>query len=259
MKVNLRINHFFSWQWLLPVFILVFISYAWQTWRPVPLSAEELKSDSYIIQFGNFNTTSGEKSSASYNVTDTVGQTGSGPFGAYGSSGYFVGGGFQYIYQIDTFRFTISKIAIDLGTLTPGVHNTGSHTLTITTKGAGGYTIYAYELHPLRTLGGVDVIPDTTCDAGTCTDTTAQVWITPTIPGFGFNMTGDDIPADFVNSNYFRPFADISAADTMQVVMSSANIANQRQSTVTYKAGVSGSQAAGSYQTGVVYVAVPGY
>jgi hypothetical protein len=224
-----------------------------------PIWAERLESDSYVIQFGNFNMTSGEKSSSSYNVTDTVGQTGAGPFGSYGSSSYFVGSGFQYIYQIDTFGFRLSSVAIDLGTLTPNVHSTASHNIGITTRGAGGYTVYAYELHPLRHSNGTTTIADTTCNAGTCTQTTAGVWTTQTIPGFGFNMSGNDVAADFTNSTYFRQFADRSSAETMQAIMSSSNIAANRVATVTYKAGVSGNQAAGNYQTGVVFVAVPGY
>lgn len=221
--------------------------------------AERLESDSYVIQFGNFNMTAGEKSSASYNVTDTVGQTGAGPFGQYGSSGYFVGSGFQYIYQIDQFSFSISKINIELGLLTAGTHNTDAHNLTITTKGAGGYTIYAYETRPLRNDDGVSIIPNTTCDAGTCTYSTAGLWQNVLIGGFGYNMSGNDIPVDFTNSNYYRPFANREASEPMQVVMSSTNIANARQSTVTYKGGLFGSETAGKYETSVVYVAVPGY
>lgn len=224
-----------------------------------PVFAENLESSSYRIQFGNFNVTSGEKSSASYNVTDTVGQTGSGPYGQYGVSGYFVGSGFQYIYQIDNFRFAISKIGIDLGTLSPGIHNTDSHTLTITTRGAGGYRVYAYEAHPLLHSNGVASIPDTTCDAGTCSYTTAQLWTNLTKTGFGFNMTGSDIPADFTNANYFRQFADASAAEPMQTVMSSPDVAINKSATVTYKAGASGSQAEGNYSTYIVFVAVPGF
>lgn len=223
------------------------------------VKAERLESDSYVIQFGNFNVTSGEKASSSYNVTDTVGQVGSGPYGQYGSSDYFVGGGFQYIYQIDDFSFSISQTAIDLGVLTPNIHNTASHNLTITTRGAGGYTVYAYELHPLRHSSGSYTIPDTTCNAGTCNQVTAGVWTTTSIPGFGYNMTGQDINPDFVDSTYYKQFADNSLVEAMQPVMLSTNIGTNRTSTVTYKAGVSGSQAAGNYQTGIVYVAVPGY
>lgn len=221
--------------------------------------AENLESSSYRIQFGNFNITAGEKSSSSYNVTDTVGQTGAGPYGQYGVSGYFVGSGFQYIYQIDQFSFRISKLNISLGALSPAVHNTDAHNIAVTTRGAGGYRIYAYEGHPLRHQNGSDFIPNTTCDSGSCTTTTAAAWINQNIAGFGYNMTGNDIPTDFTNSTYYRPFANTAAAEPMQIVMSSVNTALNRTATVTYKAGVTGNQAAGDYSTYVVFVAVPGY
>lgn len=224
-----------------------------------PAWADRLESNSYFVTFGNFNVTSGEKSSASYNVTDTVGQVANGPYGQYGSSTYFVGGGFQYIYQIDSFAFTISDVSVELGAINPNTHNSATHDLTITTRGAGGYIIYAYEEHPLRHNNGSTDIPDTSCDAGGCTISNAEVWSNTSIPGFGFNMSGNDIPADFTDSTYFRPFADDESADPMQIVMSSSNIANARTSTVTYKAGVSGTQAAGNYQTNIRFVAVPGY
>ncbi len=225
---------------------------------PVAL-AERFDSASYTIQFGNFNITSGEKSSATYTVTDTVGQTGAGPYGAIGSGSYFVGGGFQYIYPLRDFEFSLSSLSIDLGTLIPGVHANGSHTMTVTTRGASGYTVYAYADHGLRHQDGVTIIPHTTCDAGTCTTSTAALWSNQAIPGFGYNMTGQDIPTDFTTSSYFRPFADESLAQPMQVVMSSPDLALDNVATITYKAGIPGSQAAGSYSTVVNFVAVPAY
>jgi hypothetical protein len=72
-------------------------------------------------------------------------------------------------------------------------------------------------------------------------------------------MSGSDIPADFVNTNYFRQFADASAPETMQIVMSSPSVALNKTATVTYKAGVIGNQAAGNYETNIVFIAVPGY
>ena len=71
----------------------------------IDVLAETLESSSYVIQFGNFNVTSGEKSNSNYAVTDTVGQTGAGPYGQLGSSTYFVGSGFQYIYPFDQYQF----------------------------------------------------------------------------------------------------------------------------------------------------------
>ncbi len=225
----------------------------------MPALAERLESGSYVIQFGNLNISSGEQSGASYNVTQSVGQIAAGPYGQYGSSNYFVGGGFQYIYQIPKFRFIISDINLDLGTLTTGVHNTATNTLEIRTNGGSGYAIYAYELHPLRHSNGTANIPDTTCDAGTCSQATAAVWTNQNIPGFGFNIAGDDIPVDFINTTYFRQFANDEGAEAMQPVMSSTDVARLDIGTVTYKAGPPGGIDAGNYQTGIVYVAVPGY
>lgn len=259
---HLTLHHRWSVMVALPSSIIMFVL-AMGVLGVIPdrSHAERLESESYVIQFGNFNMTAGKKTSGtgSYTVTDTVGQTGAGPFGQYGSSSYFVGSGFQYIYQISTFGFSISRTAIDLGELTPGIHNTGSHTVTIRTKGAGGYTLYAYELYPLRHSNGTDTIPDTTCDAGDCTQIAAGVWVDQDIPGFGFNVTGTDKKADFVDNTYFRQFANDSASEAMQPIMSSTDVADNSTGTITYKAGVSGTTAAGNYQTGVVFVAVPGY
>jgi hypothetical protein len=224
-----------------------------------PALAERLESNSYVIQFGNFNIGSGGGDTASYGLTYTIGQTAPGPFGEYGSSSYFIGSGFQYIYQIQTFGFSIDNTAIDLGELTVGVHNSAANKLTITTRGAGGYTIYAYEQTPMTHSNGSSTIADTTCDAGTCTQAIAGVWTDQDIPGFGFNVVGDDAAADFLDGTYFRQFADDSTAEDMQVIMSDTDIASSEQATVTYKIGIDGNQAAGNYQTGVVYVAVPGY
>lgn len=235
---------------------ILFLSTALQ---PQLTQADRFDSANYTIQFGNFNITSGEKSSANYNVTDTVGQTGAGPYGGMGTNSYFIGGGFQYIYPLRDFEFSLSSLEIDLETLLPGAPVSKNHTMTVTTRGAGGYKVYAIADHSLRHSDGSTTIPATTCDAGTCTITTAQLWTNDNIPGFGYNMTGQDIPTDFSTAAYFRPFADASLSQAMQVVMSSANLAIDHVATVTYKAGVSGSQAAGRYSTTVKYVAVPAY
>lgn len=218
--------------------------------------AENMSSDSYQIQFGNFNVTSGQKSSSSYSVTDTVGQIAPGEFTG---TGYVVKAGFQYIYPFKTFSFKISKLTIALGDLTYGSFNTDSHTLIVDTDGAGGYAVRAFETHPLRLQNGTTTIPDTTCDAGTCSETTAQVWTDATNPGFGFNMTGDDVAADFVNSTYFRQFANLAGAESMQTIMSGSSMSTNRNATVTYKVAPQGNQEAGNYETLVVFTAIPTY
>ncbi len=239
---------------LIPLGLLLCLIYLQ---HPAQVLADRLESNSYIIQFGNFNVTSGEKSNANFKVTDTVGQTADGPFS---NSNYFVGSGFQYIYQIGEFAFSISDLGINFGDLIINNDTTDAHTLTISTRGASGYNVYAYEHHPLRhTADGVSTISDTTCDNNDCDQTAAKIWITQGKYGFGFNISGDDIPADFINTDYYRQFADNSLAESMQPVMSSSSAVTNHQATIKYKVQVGPNQAAGTYQTHIVFVAVPGY
>jgi len=244
------------------------------------VSAEEMQSDSYKIQFGNFNMASGKRDGETYTLSDTMGGLAVGPYGQYGSSNYFIGSGFQYVYQIDYFFFSISKLSIELGELFANSFATDSHTISVTTNGASGYNVYVFENHPLRQItadspSDATDVNDTNCDAG-CDEDTAGSWTDPGNPGFGFNVTAtvlpnssdpggsfnigdDDVADDFINSNYFRQFANNEAGESMQSIMGSSNVALNNAATVNYKASMPGDQAAGNYQTSIVFVAVPGY
>lgn len=217
--------------------------------------AVNMESDSYRIQWGNINIGGGRKTSSGYTLTDTIGQIAP---GLYSSTGYHVRSGFQYIYTIVPFSFTISDLTIDLGYLVPGTPSTDTNQLTVSAGGAGGYQVLAFEDHPLRSEGGAE-IPDTTCDAGTCDHTTAQPWTEDDIYGFGFNIDGDDTPSDFVNTDYYRQFANFEAGELPQSVMIGTSVTESSQATVTYKANISALQEVGNYQTGIVYIAVPTY
>ena len=235
-----------------PLLVLSTIYYVLFTVVPTA-SAQTLISPSYQIRLGNFNMTSGLKSSSSYSLTDTVGQTAAGLFS---SSGYAVLAGFQYIYTLYDFEFYISDLSVDFGSLTPAVFSTNSHNLIVSTP-RQGYTVTTYEIERLRS--GSNYIEDTTCNAGTCTENTAEIWTSTSAFGFGYNMSGNDIPGTFASSNHFRPFPDFSLAESPAIVMSSNIASKNRTATVTYKLNVSGNQAAGDYDTQIVYIATPTY
>jgi len=219
------------------------------------LRAVNMSSDSYKIQWGNINIGGGRKSSSSYTVTDTIGQNAP---GLYSSTGYKVRSGFQYIYSIVPFSFTISDLEIDFGSLEVGATATDTNQLTVSAGGAGGYQVLAFEDHPLRSEGGID-IPDTTCDTDACDETDADPWVQNDEFGFGFNINGDDVPSDFANTTYYRQFADDETNETPQSVMVGTSVTENSQATVTYKANISATQATGNYETGIVYIAVPSY
>ncbi len=223
-----------------------------------PVNAINMDSSSYSIKFGTINIQGGNKSSPSYRLSDTVGQLAANEFS---SAGYIVKAGFQYIHSIVPFSFTISNTIINLGTLVPGSTNgsTATTNLTVSFGGAGQYQVTAIEEGKLRILSGAANISDTACDNGLCTVSSAQPWTSSSINGFGYGMTGQDIPADFTDGTYYRPFPDRESAGTPSVVMSSVNLGKARQSTLKFKVNIPSTQTAGSYQTIINFVATPSY
>jgi hypothetical protein len=214
-----------------------------------------ITSPNYVIQMPNLNSGAGLPFSTNYNVSATIGQTSA---GLYSSNGYRVKSGFQYIYSIIPFSFSISALSINLGHLTAQTPVTATETLTVSSGGAGGYQVKASENHPLKVGSSASIIPDTNCNSS-CSETTAGVWTLSTRYGFGFDMSGSDIPADFTDTTYYRQFADRSLSEAPQVVMSSIYVGRGRQSTVTYKVNVSGAQQGGIYNNTIMYTAIPSY
>lgn len=234
----------------LPLIVLFILVYS-----PSTLLAQVLKSDNYEIQLPNFNSGAGIPSSSTHKIDSTIGQTAPGLFS---SAGYRVMSGFQYIHSIIPFSFSISSIAISFAPLMPDTPQTISQILTVSAGGAGGYQVTARENNPLKFANGSVTIPDTTCDSG-CDEETAGAWTEDTKYGFGFNMTGYDIPGDFTNDTFYRQFADTSNAETPKVIMSSTRVYRSRQSTVTFKVNISDIQQAGKYQNIIYYTAIPSY
>ncbi len=221
--------------------------------------AVSMNSSSFTIESANVSDAAGNKSSTNYNLSDTIGQLAAGQFS---SSGYIIKAGFQYLRTITPFSFTVTNININFGTVTSGIPATSTTNLTVTYGGGGGlYQVTAAELGPLSNPNGSATISDTSCDGGinTCTAYVAKPWTSSSAYGFGYNMSGQDIPTDFTNATYYREFSDRTLSETPAVVMTSFNVGKNRTATVTFKLNPSGSQAAGTYQTIIDYVATPSY
>jgi hypothetical protein len=231
-----------------------------------PLLAQHFSSDNYVIDWGNFNITSGNKTSGTYRLSDTVGQIAP---GTYQKTGVLLKSGFQYIYDtFITFSFSINNLDIDFGILTPGIASTAVSTITISTPSGHGYQISSQESRPLSLENGI-TIPDTACDFP-CNESGSNVWTNPSTYGFGFNALGINssgvvnnvgTSSYFTDSSYFRQFADIttSPAETPQIFMSGNSPVKNQQAVITYKVNISPVQSEGTYHNYIVYTAVPKY
>jgi hypothetical protein len=218
--------------------------------------AQHFVSNSYIIDWGNFNITSGHKYSTNYQLSDTVGQNAA---GISSNTGISVQAGFQYIY--DTFNklsFSIDNLNINFGTLTPNTITNSQNLLTITTPSGRGYQLMAQENHPLW-IDSSNYIPDTTCDNNDCSISSSTLWINDAKYGFGFNISGIGTSSYFSDSQHFRPFAATSNNQGSQIIASENTAVKNRQLTVNYQVIISPQQTAGDYQTFITYTLVPIY
>ena len=228
------------------------------------INAQSFDSSSYHIDWGNFNMTSGKKTSTNYQLTDTVGQNAPGKFT---SSGFTVKSGFQYIYDsMEKFSFSISDVSIDFGALSPSVGTTQSNTITITTPSGKGYEILAIANKPLSTLSS-QTIPDTNCNSS-CSISNSGIWTSSSRYGFGFNAIGINssgvatnigTSAFFPDSTYYRPFATTSRNENPQTIMSENSPVKDRSARITYKINISNYQPAGDYENLVNLIAIPKY
>lgn len=224
------------------------------TINPV-LAVHPLSSDNYQIDWPNLNMGAGVPSSTNYNLGVTTGQTAP---GLYTSTGYKVRAGFQYIHSIIPFSFKLSKISVDFGSLTVGTPSTDTIGLTVNSGSAGGYSVTTQENNPL-TSTAASTIPDTTCDpTDTCTEVDAGTWAQSTTYGFGYNMSGTDVPSEFSGGKY-KQYADISGAETPQAVMSGSNVGIGKTSSMTLKVNISGTQPAGVFKNIITFIATPTY
>lgn len=221
------------------------------------IAAFTMSNTSWIIDFANLNMTSGKPTGTNYKVSNTVGQIAP---GLYTGTNYTVRAGFQYVYSIIPFRFSISGLIIDFGGLTPTNPVTRTNTLSLSVGTANGYNVNAYEDHALLNNGTGNLIPDTTCDSGLCSETTSAAWTSTLTYGFGYrcdNLSGTDCATGFTTSTFYKEFANATYNESPQPVMRGSNVGRNKSVQITYKVNVSGAQPAGEYTNQIIYLAVP--
>jgi hypothetical protein len=221
---------------------------------PQKASAITMTNDNWILKGGNFNDFSGSASDSTHKLSFTGGEF---AVGLYSGTNYKVRAGFQYLRPTDTFRFTISNLLINFGELNPGEPISRTNTVTVTNQSAPGYQVTALENHPMRST--TTDIPDTTCDDGVCTETTASAWSSLLTYGFGFrcdNLVGADCESDFSSATSYRQFANNEGGEAATVFMSGGSNASS-SAQITYKVNISQAQPPGTYQNSITYIASP--
>jgi hypothetical protein len=152
-----------------------------------------------------------------------------------------------------------SPTSVPFGTISPNIFYIGCQDLVVSTNGPG-YSLTTQENSAMMTAGGL-AIPDTTCDAGTCSESAAAAWTNATKNGLGhtcFNRSNHDCDAAYSSGTNFRQVANMSAGETAQAVMSSSTNASAT-GRIKFRLSAGSAQAAGTYTTLLTYIITATY
>lgn len=242
-------------------FLLFVISYSLLVVTP-SVRAQTMSNNDYIIKTQGLNTVSGATATAEKddNLGPTVNNLN--PNVSEGVN-FKVKSGFENLTSTLPFSISLSSNLIDLGILSPTNPIIRTVDLNINSKSASGYSVLVFENEPLTTILGSNkvIIPDTTCDNGQCGIQNAFGWTNALTYGFGYrcdNLTGVDCNNSFTSPNFYKHFPDLASNDDPQSIMAGIG-ANNQTTRISYKVNISGTQAQGTYNNIITYIAVPNF
>lgn len=159
------------------------------------------------------------------------------------------------------FKLSISNLLIDYGILSPTNPIIRESILSVFNASSYHFSIFTSENRPLFHPDGI-IIPDTSCDNGTCTQHTASYWENTLTFGFGYkceNTTHQLCLTDFKYPNYFKQFANQSDKDNPVPVIQGVKTDKELEAKMIYKVNISSSQPPLRYSNTINYIMVPGY
>ena len=232
-------------------------------------SQARMESDNFRITWPNLNMIGGNTTSPGFQMGVTGGQTAP---GLYSSLGYKIRAGFQYIHSIIPFSFRLSDTTLAFGILTSQVlTNEKTLTLTVNSGSASGYQVTVRENDEL-TSTALSTIPDTACDdpADTCTQNDSGTWTQTNTYGFGYNMTGTDIPnnipSESFTGNKFKRFpnaTNIPVENPVKIMgltpAEGHKAEKNKEAVMTARINIDPIQAAGVYRNVLTFTAIPTY
>jgi hypothetical protein len=150
-----------------------------------------------------------------------------------------------------------SPTSVSLGTFPVNTFSIGCQDLVVSTNAGAGYSLTTQETSAMSTVDGRFIIPDTTCDAGSCSESVAGTWTDATKNGFGHTCFNQDnnqnCNAAYSNGTNFRQFANIAGGEAPQAIMSSSTPASVT-ARIKFRLSVGAQQVAGMYKTQILYI-----
>ena len=213
------------------VLILIIVAFIILRNRTV---AQSTSNDSYILEGGEIDSSIQSSDESSYKTTNI-------------NSGEN--------YQGEPFSFSVSNNLVDYGPLIPTNPVSRTTDLIISGGSSRGYSVFAFANRELSDVNN-NSIPDTTCDNGTCSETSSGVWTSNLSFGFGYRCEIEASPCskDFLIENSFKQFANDSKSEEYQAIIKSID---SKKAKIEYKINISNNQAKSSYSNSITFIAIP--
>jgi hypothetical protein len=148
-----------------------------------------------------------------------------------------------------------SPTSVPFGIVSLNTFYIGCQDLVVSTNASNGYSLTTQESSAMKTANGSSIIPDTTCDGGTCSESVAGAWINAAKNGLGHtcaNQVNHDCSSAYSSGTNFLQFANMAGGETAQAVMSSStNATATGRIKLRLSAGLA--QPAGDYTTLITY------
>ena len=206
--------------------------------------AQNASNNSYTIQGGDIEQKTQSSDKSSDKTTNT-----------YFGENYQVTTGFEDIEDSHPFSFSVSNNLVDYGPLTATNPVSRTTDLIISKGSSRGYSVFAFANRELSDVNN-NSIPDTTCDNGTCSETSSGVWSGNLSFGFGYRCEIEASPCskDFLIENSFKQFANDSKSEAYEAIINSFD---SRKAKIEYKVNISNNQAKNSYSNSITFIAIP--
>lgn len=148
--------------------------------------------------------------------------------------------------------------AVSYGSLTVGAFNNLAQRLSCLTNANNGYVVTVFQDSKMINKSTGITIPDTTCDGGGCTYTTAQPWTTNnTTSKWGYtlqNMSTGVTSTTFSYTNGYKAFGT-GFGQAQEIMRNNSTPASTERAYICYRLTVSNSQQAGNYENKLTYTA----
>lgn len=166
--------------------------------------------------------------------------------------------GIQYINQNGPIILRLSSDILDFGQLSPGNPVIRKVLLSVNSQ-YSNFKVNISENHQLKS-NNQEIIPDTTCDDGLCSENVTSRWDSNLTYGFGFRLECASINCpDFAENNYYKQISNISEGEKPAVFLTGRKLNKSQDVNLMFKLNTSGSQASGSYSNIITIIVIPGY